>query len=77
MTTKKELLETIEYVGRTIGQLQDLEPGNRKDICATGALSRALSALGGTYCKATGKPLEWWQGEYLCTANGLRDITNT
>ena len=77
MTTKKELLETIEYVGRTIGQLQDLEPGFHKEIIEPGALSRAMSALGGTYYKATGKPLEWWQGEYLETANHLRDITNT
>lgn len=76
MTTKKELLETIEYVGRTIGQLQDVKTFS-KAIYGPEALSRAMSALGGTYYKATGKPLEWWQGEYLETANGLRDITNT
>tara|TARA_Y100000296_G_scaffold58408_1_gene67275 strand:- start:272 stop:574 length:303 start_codon:yes stop_codon:yes gene_type:complete len=69
-----ELLATIEYASRTIGQLLD-EPIT-KDMLAM-ALSRALSALGGTYYKATGKPLEWWQGEYIYTVNGVNGISNT
>ena len=69
-----ELLATIEYAGRTIGQLLD-EPIT-KDMLEN-ALSRALSALGGTYYKATGKHLEWWQGEYVDKANGVNGISNT
>ena len=72
--TNAELLATIEYAGRTIGQILD-EPITKGTL--DNALSRAFSALGATYYKATGKPLEWWQGEYIYTANGVNGISNT
>ena len=55
------MLEAIETAGRIVGQVQD-NPKMSADERAY-ALSRAEDALGGTYFKATGKPLEWWQPE--------------
>ena len=55
------MLDAIETAGRIVGQVQDnpkMSAGERAY-----ALSRACDALGGTYFKATGKPLEWWQAE--------------
>ena len=72
--TKSELLATIEYADRTIAQLLDRQPLDKR---TTRALSRVGAALGGTYYKATGKPLEWWQGEYVDKANGVNGISNT
>jgi DNA-binding XRE family transcriptional regulator len=56
-----ELLKAIEVAGRIVGQVQDrqLVTQSERDY----ALSRASDALGGTYFKATGMPLEWWQCE--------------
>ena len=56
-----DLLSAIEKAGRIVGQVQD-NPRMSADERAY-ALSRACDALGGTYFKATGKPLEWWQPE--------------
>ena len=55
------MLEAIATAGRIVGQVQD-NPRMSADERAY-ALSRASDALGGTYFKATGKPLEWWQPE--------------
>jgi hypothetical protein len=55
------MLEAIETAGRIVGQVQD-NPKMSADERAY-ALSRASDALGGTYFKTTGKPLEWWQLE--------------
>ena len=56
-----ELLKAIEVAGRIVGQVQDrqLATQSERDY----ALSRASDALGGTYFKVTGMPLEWWQCE--------------
>jgi len=74
MTTTAELLAAIEYADRTIAQLLDRQPLDKR---TERALSRVGAALGGTYFKATGKPLEWWQGEYVDKANGVNGISNT
>ena len=50
------MLEAIETAGRIVGQVQDM-PRMSADERAY-ALSRASDALGGTYFKTTGKPLE-------------------
>jgi hypothetical protein len=56
-----ELLEAIATAGRIVGQVQD-DPRMSADERAY-ALSRACDALGGTFFKTTGRPLEWWQPE--------------
>ena len=56
-----KMLAAIETAGRIVGQVLD-NPRMRADERAY-ALSRACDALGGTYFKATGQPLEWWQPE--------------
>jgi hypothetical protein len=55
------MLNAIATAGRIVGQVQD-NPEMSADERAY-ALSRACDALGGTYFKTTGKPLEWWQPE--------------
>ena len=55
------MLNAIATAGRIVGQVQD-NPEMSADERAY-ALSRACDALGGTYFKTTGKPLEWWQFE--------------
>ena len=55
------MLDAIATAGRIVGQVQDI-PRMSADERAY-ALSRACDALGGTYFKTTGKPLEWWQPE--------------
>ena len=55
------LINAIEKAGRIVGQVQD-NPRMSADERAY-ALSRACDALGGTYFKTTGRPLEWWRYE--------------
>ena len=55
------MLGAIEKAGRIVGQVQD-NPRMSADERAY-ALSRACDALGGTYFKTTGRPLEWWRYE--------------
>ena len=53
------MLDAIETAGRIVGQVQDnpkMSAGERAY-----ALSRACDALGETYFKTTGRPLEWWR----------------
>jgi hypothetical protein len=59
------MLEAIATAGRIVGQVQD-NPRMSADERAY-ALSRACDALGGTYFKTTGKPLEWRQPEPAIT----------
>jgi len=55
------MLEAIATAGRIVDRLLD-RPRMSADERAY-ALSRASDALGGTYFKTTGKPLEWRQPE--------------
>lgn len=59
--TKAKLLNAIEVAGRIVGQVQDRQfaTNSERDY----ALSRASDALGGTYFKATGQALKWWEYE--------------
>jgi hypothetical protein len=61
ITATSELLKIVAMAGRIIGQVQDNPKMSTWD--REYALSRAFSALGETYFKITGKPLEWWQFE--------------
>jgi hypothetical protein len=54
--TIPELLEAIATAGRIVGQVQDNPRMSASERAY--ALSRACDALGGTYFKTTGKPLE-------------------
>ena len=61
ITATSELLKIVAMAGRIIGQVHDNPKMSAWDRAY--ALSRAFSALGETYFKITGKPLEWWQFE--------------
>jgi len=70
------MLEAIETAGRIVGQVQDM-PRMSADERAY-ALSRASDALGGTYFKTTGKPLEWWRYEAaIAKAKGQEEEVTT
>ena len=56
-----DLLSAIEKAGRIVGQVQDSPTMTASERAY--ALSRACDALGGTYFKTTGRPLEWWRYE--------------
>ena len=53
------MLDAIEKAGRIVGQVQDSPTMTASERAY--ALSRACDALGGTYFKTTGRPLEWWR----------------
>ena len=55
------MLDAIEKAGRIVGQVQDSPTMTASERAY--ALSRACDALGGTYFKTTGRPLEWWRYE--------------
>ena len=70
------MLEAIATAGRIVGQVQDM-PRMSADERAY-ALSRASDALGGTYFKTTGKPLEWWRYEAaIAKAKGQEEEVTT
>ena len=54
-----DLLSAIEEAGRIVGQVQDSPTMTASERAY--ALSRACDALGETYFKTTGRPLEWWR----------------
>jgi hypothetical protein len=56
-----EFLNAIEVAGRIVGQVLDTSTMTSRERSV--ALSKAFDALGTTYFKATGTPLEWWQYE--------------
>ena len=78
ISSAPELLNAIEVAGRIVGQVQDSQFATKSE--RDYALSRASDALGGTYFKATGQALKWWEYEptarledYLRKAKGVND----
>ena len=56
---RKALLDAIVAAGRILGQV--LDAPKIRAAQRNSDLSRAFSALGATYYKTTGQPLEWWR----------------
>ena len=56
-----ELVQAIEVAGRIVGQVLGSEFTTKFE--RDRALSRAFDALSGTYYRAIGQPLEWWESE--------------